>query len=63
MKKKREGILMVQDHQGQEQKKRNQQTSEEERLVPRGRLALLENMWLNHCANHSFCSGTTIVCF
>jgi hypothetical protein len=53
---------MVQDHQGQEQKKRNQQTSEEERLVPRGRLALLENMWLNHCANHSFCSGTTIVC-
>jgi hypothetical protein len=25
--------------------------------------ALLENMWLNHYANHSFCGGTTIVGF
>jgi hypothetical protein len=24
---------------------------------------LLENMWLNHYANHSFCGGTTIVGF
>jgi hypothetical protein len=26
-------------------------------------LALVENMWLDHYANHSFCSGTTIVGF
>jgi hypothetical protein len=24
---------------------------------------LLENMWLDHYANHSFCGGTTIVGF
>jgi hypothetical protein len=26
-------------------------------------MSLLENVWLDHCVNHSFCSGTTIVGF
>jgi hypothetical protein len=32
-------------------------------LNPKGikNISLLENMWLDHYANHPFCSGTTIV--
>ncbi len=33
------------------------------KVSSQGGLALLENMWLDHCANHSFCSGSTIVGF
>ncbi len=28
-----------------------------------GQDSLLENMWLDHCVNHSFCGGTIIVGF
>jgi hypothetical protein len=38
--RKREEIPMVQDHQVQEQKRRNEQTLEEGRIVPKGRLVV-----------------------